>query len=404
MKLSVVIVNYNVKHYLWQCIDSVCRAAVDGGMEIWVVDNASSDDSIDYLRRDFPEGTKQRGDKHIEIHYIENSENVGFSKANNQAIRQSKGEFVLLLNPDTFVAEDALEKCVSFFETHDRAGAIGVHMINRNGSFARESRRGLPTPATSFYKVSGLCNRYPTHPRFAHYYMGHLPEFSEGKIEVISGAFMMLRRETLNEVGLLDEDYFMYGEDVDLSYRVGNGGWECWYVPALILHYKGESTQKTSFRYVQNFYNAMLIFFRKHLARRYWFSWFIVEVAVVAMGALSLFRSWYYGLTDWLNKLFAHKHLQEKNIPTLCWLGGDEAWECLLPICQRAGMDAYRTKSLQDVRPNTKFVAFEISEDGKPYASLLSQMLSYQKDGARTDIATFNLQNKTLILPNDILC
>ena len=253
MRLSVIIVNYNVKHYLWQCLDSVQRAARGLDVETWVVDNASTDGSIDFLRLQFPD-----------VHYVENTENVGFARANNQAIRESTGELVLLLNPDTFIAEDTLQHCIQFFEQHPQAGALGIHMVNRDGSFARESRRGLPTPATSFYKVLGLNRLFPRHPRFAHYYMGHLPEFADGQVEVLSGAFMMLRRTALEQVGLLDETYFMYGEDIDLSYRIGMGGWECWYTPKLMLHYKGESTQQTSFRYVYNFYHAMLIFFRKH--------------------------------------------------------------------------------------------------------------------------------------------
>ena len=225
MKLSIVIVNYNVKHYLWQCLDSVRRASKGLDVETWVVDNASIDDSITLLRKDFPE-----------VHYIENTENVGFARANNQAIRQATGDLVLLLNPDTFVAEDTLADCIRFFTEHPKAGALGIHMINRDGSFAPESRRGLPTPATSFYKVIGLCNLYPTHPRFGRYYMGNLPENIDGKIEVISGAYMMIRREALKQVKLLDEDYFMYGEDIDLSYRIAQAGWECWYTPSLMLH------------------------------------------------------------------------------------------------------------------------------------------------------------------------
>ena len=150
MKLDIVIVNYNVKHFLWQCLDSVRRAAEGLDVEVWVVDNASTDGSVAFLRESFPD-----------VHFIENTENVGFARANNQAIQASSGELVLLLNPDTFIAEDALRHCIRFFEEHPQAGALGIHMVNRDGSFARESRRGLPTPATAFYKVIGLSRLFP---------------------------------------------------------------------------------------------------------------------------------------------------------------------------------------------------------------------------------------------------
>lgn len=170
----------------------------------------------------------------------------------------------MLLNPDTVVGEDVLRRCVQFMDEHERAGGLGVRMLQANGSDARESRRGLPTPMTSFYKMTGLCNWFPQNKVFGKYYMGYLSWDVAAKIEVISGAFCMLRRQTLNEVGLLDEDFFMYGEDIDLSFRILKGEWENWYLPLKILHYKGESTQKTHFRYVHVFYQAMLIFLRKH--------------------------------------------------------------------------------------------------------------------------------------------
>ncbi|MCR4993947.1 MAG: glycosyltransferase family 2 protein [Bacteroidales bacterium] len=390
MKLSIIIVNYNVKHYLWQCLDSVRRASKGLEMDVWVVDNASTDGSIPFLQKDFPE-----------VHFIANNENVGFSKANNIAIRQSSGEYVLLLNPDTLVAEDCLHACVAFMQCHPRCGALGVHMINRDGSFALESRRGLPTPATSFYKVTGLCRHYPTHPRFGRYYMGHLAEYAEGRIEVISGAFMMLRREALNEVGLLDEDYFMYGEDIDLSYRIGVGGWECWYVPQLILHYKGESTQNTSLRYIHSFYNAMLIFFRKHFAKRYWFSWFLVEVGVLLMGMMSFVRNYGYLLFRRIREFF------QKSTPPeiLCFKGSDDAWTALQPICQRAGIEALRIASLDGIPAHAHYLTFEISGNKRPdYREMLEALSQSHQQGLKVHLGTFNLQNKTLILPNDIYC
>lgn len=252
-KLSVVIVNYNVKYYLDQCLYSLRKALRGMDAEVIVYDNHSKDGSVEYLSKQYPEVT-----------FVSGSHNLGFARANNRAICQGKGEYVLLLNPDTIVAEDTLGCALSFMEGHQRAGALGVRMMKVDGIDAMESRRGVPSPMTAFYKMAGLCSRFPHSHRFGRYYMGWLPWDEPAKIDIVSGAFCLLRRKALDQVGLLDEDFFMYGEDIDLSYRLLKGGWENWYLPLRILHYKGESTQKSSFRYVHVFYEAMLIFFRKH--------------------------------------------------------------------------------------------------------------------------------------------
>jgi N-acetylglucosaminyl-diphospho-decaprenol L-rhamnosyltransferase len=262
LKLSVIIVSYNVKYYLDQCLLSVQRALKGLDAEVIVVDNHSQDGSVDYLSKLYPH-----------VIFICSNHNLGFAKANNKGIRQSRGEYVLLLNPDTVVGEDVLKECVRFIEAHPKAGGAGVRMLKTDGADAMESRRGIPTPMTSFYKMVGLCKRFPKHRTFGKYYMGYLPWDSPSQIEIASGAFCMLRRKTLEDVGLLDEDFFMYGEDIDLSYRVIKGGWENWYLPQMILHYKGESTQKTNFRYIHVFYEAMFIFLRKHYGNlRFFFS------------------------------------------------------------------------------------------------------------------------------------
>ncbi|MCD8266546.1 MAG: glycosyltransferase family 2 protein [Prevotellaceae bacterium] len=258
MRLSIVIVSYNVRYYLEQCLRSVFASRVEGGLEVFVVDNASSDQSIAYLKPLFPEVT-----------YIQNHENVGFSRANNQALRLAKGEYVLLLNPDTILTDHTLQDCLTFLDQHPKAGATGVAMYSHSGKFAWESRRGLPTPWTAFCKMSGLGALFPHSTLFGRYYMRYLPRLEASRIEVISGAFCMIRRKALDEVGLLDEDFFMYGEDIDLSFRLLKGGWENYYHPTPILHYKGESTQKSSYRYVHIFYEAMLIFFNKHYRHQY---------------------------------------------------------------------------------------------------------------------------------------
>ena len=255
MKLTVVIVSYNVSHYLLQCLDSLESALRGVDSEVIVVDNHSRDDSV-ALVREF----------HPEVKVIENIHNLGFSKANNIALRQARGEYALLLNPDTIVADNTISDCLTFLDRHPDAGAAGVMMLNADGTVAPESRRGVPTPMTSFYKLSGLCKLFPRSRRFGRYYLGHLSWQSPQQIDIVSGAFCMLRCSVLQKVGLLDEDYFMYGEDIDLSYRILKHGATNWYLPYHILHYKGESTQKSSFRYVHVFYQAMLIFFRKHFA------------------------------------------------------------------------------------------------------------------------------------------
>ncbi len=252
-KLTVVIVSYNVRYYLAQCLRSVLRAleGIDG--EVFVVDNHSKDDTVSFIRNKFPE-----------VEMIASNHNLGFARANNLAIRKSHSEYVLLLNPDTIVGESVFREALAFMDKHSDGGALGVRMLQENGEVAKESRRGLPSPKTSFYKMSGLCDKFPKSRRFGQYYMGYLPWDSPAQIEVVSGAFCLLRREAINKVGLLDEDFFMYGEDIDLSYRILKGGYHNYYLPVDILHYKGESTQKSSFRYVHVFYEAMLIFFRKH--------------------------------------------------------------------------------------------------------------------------------------------
>lgn len=275
MKLSVVIVSYNVKYYLEQCLISLRCAKRGMEMEVFVVDNASIDGTADYITKRFPE-----------VHYIQNKENLGFSKANNIAIRQATGKYVLLLNPDTIVGENTLNDCVTFLDSHPEAGATGVGMLKDNGGFAWESRRGLPTLLTAFCKLSGLCSLFPKSRIFGKYYMRYLDINIANEIEVISGAFNMIRKSALDKIGLLDEDFFMYGEDIDLSYRLLEGGYKNYYYPTRILHYKGESTHKSSFRYVHVFYNAMLIFFDKHYKKSYRLLSPLIRLAVVMRGGL----------------------------------------------------------------------------------------------------------------------
>lgn len=254
LKLSVIIVSYNVTHFLEQCLHSVRAASIGMEVEIFVVDNASVDGSVAMVKEKFPEVT-----------CIANSENIGFAKANNQAIRQSAGEYVLLLNPDTIVETDTFARVVAFMDAHGDAGGLGVKMVDGTGRFLPESKRGLPTPMVAFFKIFGFSRLFPKSKIFGRYHLGYLDKDQTHPVDILAGAFMLLRRSALEKTGLLDEAFFMYGEDIDLSYRMIKAGYRNYYYPeARIIHYKGESTKKGSLNYVFVFYNAMIIFARKH--------------------------------------------------------------------------------------------------------------------------------------------
>ena len=258
MQLSVIIVNYNVSYFLEQALLSVQKAAQGMTVEVMVIDNASSDDSVEMVRQKFPN-----------VHLINNTENVGFSTANNQGINIAKGKYILLLNPDTVVQEDTFQKCYDFMESHAEAGALSVKMVDGKGVFLPESKRGLPTPMVSFFKIFGFSSLFPNSPTFSRYHLGHLSNDETHEIEVLPGAFMFMRKTALDKTGGLDETFFMYGEDIDLSYRILKAGFKNYYFPdTTIIHYKGESTKKGSLNYVRMFYQAMIIFAQKHFSSK----------------------------------------------------------------------------------------------------------------------------------------
>ena len=258
LKLSVVIVNYNVKYFLEQALYAVEKAMGMLSVEVIVVDNNSVDGSVDMLQKKFPS-----------IKVIANKENKGFSFANNQAIKMSQGEYVLLLNPDTVVEESTFEKVVNFMDLHPDAGGLGVKMIDGSGNYLPESKRGLPTPAVAFCKIFGLSALFPKSRMFGKYHLGFLDKNQIAQVDVLSGAFMLLRKTVLDKTGLLDENFFMYGEDIDLSYRITKAGYKNYYFPeTCIIHYKGESTKKSSVNYVFVFYRAMIIFAEKHFSKQ----------------------------------------------------------------------------------------------------------------------------------------
>lgn len=285
MRLSIVIVNYNVKYFLKQCLTSVYgseRRLADGSeldLEVWVVDNASVDGSVEMVREEFPQ-----------VHLIENHENVGFARANNQALREIQGsQLLLLLNPDTIVERDTFVKCVDFMACHPDCGGLCVKMVDGEGRFLKESKRGFPTPEASFYKVSGLIHLFPRSRRIAAYYMGHIGEDETSEVQIMCGAFLMFRHEVYEKIGGLDETYFMYGEDIDYSWKINLAGYKNFYLPEThIIHYKGESTRKGSMNYIYNFYNAMSIFVRKYHSGRgaKVFSW-LLQAAIWLRAAMA---------------------------------------------------------------------------------------------------------------------
>lgn len=337
-KLSVIIVSYNVKYYIEQNINALRWALRDIDSEIYVVDNHSRDGSVEYLRNRFGSS----------ITLISSNHNLGFAKANNRAIESSDSEYVLLLNPDTIVTEESIKEAIAFMDSHPKAGALGVRMLKSDGTNAMESRRGIPTPMTAFYKMSGLTSLFPDSPRFGHYYMSNISWDEPHQIEIISGAFCFLRRKALDEVGLLDEDFFMYGEDVDLSYRILLGGWENWYVPSVILHYKGESTQKSSFRYVHVFYDAMLKFFRKHYGHMLFLISLPIKAAIVGRASMALINMLCNSCRDSLG-LRKRSHYQQ---PVYVFIGSQFTLNQCQQIAKYKGLDARFHEGTVGTLPN----------------------------------------------------
>ncbi len=282
MDLTVIIVSYNVRHFLEQALLSVRKAVAGLDAEVIVVDNDSVDDSVLMVRERFPE-----------VRLIANQANTGFAVANNQAIRLAKGRFILLLNPDTVVEEDTFSKCIQFMDAHPDAGALGVRMIDGGGKYLPESKRGFPSPFVAFCKAFGLSRLFPKSATFNRYHLGHLGEMETSPVDVLAGAFMWLRREALDKSGLLDEAFFMYGEDIDLSYRIREAGYLNYYYPEVtIIHYKGESTRKGSLNYIRIFYQAMILFAEKHFSgsRKSWYVLFI-RLAIYLRAWMTVIRN-----------------------------------------------------------------------------------------------------------------
>ncbi len=324
MKLSVIIVNFNVKYFLENCLRSALKASIGLDMEIIVVDNASIDGSSEMMQNKFPE-----------IEYLYLDKNIGFSSANNVGIKHSKGEYILLLNPDTVVQENSFSSCVNYLIAHSDVGGLGVKMLDGSGIFLPESKRGLPTPMAAFYKIFGLSSLFPNSKRFGKYHLGYLDMNQDHEVDVLSGAYVMMPKAVLEKIGFLDEDYFMYGEDIDLSYCIIKAGYKnIYFADTTIIHYKGESTKKDSVNYVFVFYRAMIIFAKKHFDKGSASTFIaLINIAIylrafIALGRRMLGRYWQL-LVDFIviyftflqsaifYESFAHKDFSESFIAIL---------------------------------------------------------------------------------------
>jgi O-antigen biosynthesis protein len=282
MELSVVIVSYNVSSFLDQTLLTLEESARGVNYEVFVVDNASTDNSVEMVRQ-----------KHPRVKIIANRENRGFAKANNQALNLAKGKYILLLNPDTVLRSDTISTMLEFLDNHPEAGAAGCKVINPDGSLQLACRRGFPTPGVAFFKMIGLSGLFPKSRTFGAYNLTYLDPESIAEVDAISGSFMMLRKEALNGSGYLDEDFFMYGEDLDLCYRIKKEGWKIFYVPETeIIHFKGESTKTVpAVKSIRDFYTAMHIFVEKHHGKetRMFPRWLLIIAIYFRM-------AWGYGL------------------------------------------------------------------------------------------------------------
>lgn len=279
--ISVIIVSYNVRYFLDQCLHSLSKSLEGISSEIFVVDNHSSDSSVELVQTKYPL-----------VKLIANLENVGFARANNQALALAKGGHILLLNPDTLVREDTLRLSLDFFNTHSDAGALGVKLIDGTGQYLPESKRGLPTPWVAFCRLSGLGRLFPHSPLFNSYYLGHLSADTDQRVDILCGAFMMISAQVLAKVGPLDDSFFMYGEDVDWSYRIQQAGYTNYYFAGTsIIHYKGESSHRDSWPYLKHFYQAMSIFAAKHFTgQKFWYR-VLLRMAIGFKGLVSLLSS-----------------------------------------------------------------------------------------------------------------
>ncbi len=328
MQLSIIIVNYNVKYFLEQCLHSVARATENLDVEVWVVDNASSDESVSFLHQQFPW-----------VQVIANGNNPGFAKANNQALAKCSGQYILYLNPDTLLPEDCLVKAMAFLAADPLAGALGIRMIDGSGRFLPESKRSFPSPLTSLSKLSGFSALFPRSKLFGRYALTYLNDTKNWEVDVLAGAFMLVKRELLTSLQGFDEDFFMYGEDIDLSYRIQKSGYKNFYFGAsTIIHFKGESTHKGSLNYVKMFYTAMNIFVKKHYpnsSARYFV--FLLQGGIAVRAGISALAR--IAKKGWSSKV-AKEKLNARQLPKETWvIGNEDEYNEVLQLYAKAGQE-----------------------------------------------------------------
>lgn len=279
--LSIVIVNYNAGHYLENCLKSIYAETKQVPFDIWVVDNNSKDASASMIRRNYPL-----------INLIENMENVGFARANNDAIRKCTGEYVLFLNPDTLILENAIEKTVKFLDENPQTGIAGCRVLNEDGTLQLACRRSIPVPRVAFFRLTGLSRLFPNSKTMAKYNLTYLDPDKPNEVDAVSGAFLMTRREVINKIGPLDESFFMYGEDLDFCVRTKKAGWIVMYFPdAKIVHHKGECSRTNSRKATFEFYRAMYLFHKKHFAQDYWPTTNLIIYMGIFLRAITSWRS-----------------------------------------------------------------------------------------------------------------
>lgn len=376
-KLSIVIVNYNVRDYVAQCLMSVERAIEGIDAEVFVVDNHSKDSSCAYVRKMFPW-----------VKMIESNHNLGFARGNNVALHRAVGEYVLLLNPDTIVGENVLRDAVSFMEEHPKAGGVGVRMYNDDGTVAPESRRALPSPMVAMRKFMGFGSRY---------YMSHLPWDSPQRIEIVSGAFCMMRHEALDKAGLLDEDFFMYGEDIDLSYRLLKAGYENWYLPLDIIHYKGESTNKSSFRYVHVFYNAMYIFFKKHYSGLSWIMAVPIKLVICLQALLVMLRM----VPEMIARNLGLAAIKRNDIPYYIYIGGKEMLRNCEAISLQKALDYSLCSDADNIKlrdNTTNVIVYDTALYS--YSTIISKLKTFA--GQNVKLGTYSAQTASLITQKEV--
>ncbi len=387
MKLTVVTISYNVKYFLEQCLNSLEQAARNIDHEVIIVDNASDDGSTEYITSRFPK-----------VRWIASDVNHGFSRANNIAFEQAKGEYILMLNPDTIVTREAIEGCIEFMDKHPDTGTVGVKMLNKDGNFALESRRGIVTPWVSICKATGLSKRFARSRTFGHYYMSYLPDDEANPIEMVSGAFMFLRHKTLKEVGTLDEQFFMYWEDSDLSFRILKSGKKNYYLPLPILHYKGESSVKSKLKYRYWLYYSLQRFFRKHNFFYYLLTYIPLKITV----SLLKFR------IHCINPLFLGKDWETRNVEQkrkFIIIGTEESNSEIRELLNRNGIaDGHKymaaneselTDGTLDIKNNGNFNHILFDTTTFSYDAILAFMQKIK--GENLKIATYSTKTKILI-------